>query len=41
MPLQQAERELLIEKEPSGKFTSIEEIGGDRSVSCAATRPRT
>jgi 3-hydroxybutyrate dehydrogenase len=27
IPLQQAERELLIEKEPSGKFTSVEEIG--------------
>jgi 3-hydroxybutyrate dehydrogenase len=26
IPLPQAERELLIEKEPSGKFTSIEEI---------------
>ena len=35
MPLQQAERELLIEKEPSGTFTSIEEIGAIAVFLCS------
>ena len=35
MPLQQAERELLIEKEPSGTFTSIEEIAAIAVFLCS------
>jgi len=35
VPLPQAERELLIEKEPSGKFTSVEEIAAIAVFLCS------